>query len=106
MLAARNDIGKLKKAPITVPAHAINKDSQTLGIILSKASSLKSKGNIAPTKMPICLGASSILSRVISSPDADQIDEITIKKVIPNLKALCCQGCDGIFIIFFFSTKH
>ena len=36
--AAKNEIGKLKKAPITVPAHAIKSDSKTLGMILSKAS--------------------------------------------------------------------
>ena len=36
--AAKKDTGKLNIAPITVPAHAINKDSKTLGIILSNAS--------------------------------------------------------------------
>ena len=53
LFAAKNEIGKLNIAPITVPAQAINSDSNTFGIILSKASLLKSKGNIAPTKFAI-----------------------------------------------------
>ncbi len=56
LLAAKKDMGKLNIAPITVPAHAINKDSKTFGIILSNASELKSNGNIAPTKVAICAG--------------------------------------------------
>ncbi len=38
LLAAKNEIGKLKTAPITVPAQAIKRDSPTLGTILSIAS--------------------------------------------------------------------
>ena len=91
---------------MTVPAHAINKDSNTFGIILSNASELKSKGNIAPTKVPICAGALSILSRVISKPDADQIAETTIKLVNEYLNILWFNGCFGMFIIFFFLTKR
>ena len=88
LLAAKKDMGKLNIAPITVPAHAINKDSKTFGIILSNASVLKSNGNIAPTKVAICAGALSILSRVISKPDADQIAETTIKLVNEYLNIL------------------
>ena len=106
LFAAKNEIGKLNIAPITVPAHAINKDSKTFGIILSNASELKSKGNIAPTKVAICAGALSILSRVISKPDADQIAETTIKLVNEYLNILWFNGCFGMFIIFFFLTKR
>ena len=56
--------------------------------ILSNASELKSNGNIAPTKVAICAGALSILSRVISKPDADQIAETTIKLVNEYLNIL------------------
>ena len=72
------EIGKLNTAPITVPAHAINNDSATLGRILSIASELRSSGNIAPTNIAICSGAFKIFSSVISKPDADQIEPITI----------------------------
>ena len=104
--AAKNETGKLKIAPITVPAHAINRDSNTFGMILSIASWLVSNGNIAPTSIPICLGASKILSIVISSPAADHNEAKTIAVVKVYFKILWLIGCLGMFIIFFFLSIH
>ena len=57
LLAAKKDTGKLKIAPITVPAQAINKDSATFGTILSIASCDKSRGNFAEISIHILPGA-------------------------------------------------
>ena len=86
LFAAKKDTGKLKTAPITVPAQAINNDSATLGTILSIASCDKSNGNIADTNIQILPGALKNLSGVISRPDADHIEPITIKTVIKYFK--------------------
>ena len=106
LLAARNDIGKLNIAPITVPAQAIKRDSATFGTILSIASCDKSRGNIAEISIHILPGADKNLSGVISSPEADHIDPTTIKKVIKYLSIFWFNGCEGIFIIFSFLAKH
>ena len=74
-------MGKLNKAPITVPAQAINKDSPTLGTILSIASWDKSRGNIADIRIHILPGASKNRSGVTSNPDADQIEAAIINVV-------------------------
>ena len=106
LFAAKNDTGKLKIAPITVPAHAIKSDSATFGTILSIASCDKSKGNIAEIKIQILPGAEKILSGVISRPDADQIEPTTIRTVITYFNIFWLSGWFGIFIIFFFLAKH
>jgi hypothetical protein len=85
LFAAKKDTGKLKTAPITVPAQAINSDSATLGTILSIASCDKSRGNIAEISIHILPGADRNLSGVISNPEADHIEPKTIKTVIKYL---------------------
>ena len=86
LFAAKKDTGKLNIAPITVPAQAINKDSPTLGTILSIASCDKSNGNIAEISIHTLPGADRNLSGVISNPEADHKDATTIMKVIEYLK--------------------
>ena len=82
LFAAKNAIGKLKNAPITVPAQAINNDSPTLGTILSIASWERSRGNIAVIRIQTLLGAVKNLSGVISRPEADHKDPAMIRNVI------------------------
>ena len=86
LFAAKKDTGKLKTAPMTVPAQAINSDSATLGTILSIASCDKSRGNIAEISIHIFPGADRNLSGVISNPEADHIDPTTIRTVIKYLR--------------------
>ena len=106
LFAAKNATGKLKNAPITVPAQAINNDSPTLGTILSIASWERSRGNIAVIRIHTLLGAVKNLSGVISRPEADHKDPAMIRNVITYFRTLWFSGCFGTLIKFFFLTRH